>query len=130
MMNLIWKRMNNKKGFTLIELIVVIAILGILAIIAIPRFAGFTDKAKIQADEQYAALVGNAAVVLLADGTFTSGGTIDIPDTGSVDSTDITGWDVDEMEKLVKAIDLQYYDGMTVTITADGTHSVTALDTP
>lgn len=33
-------------GFALIELIVVIAILGILAAILIPRFNGFTDKAK------------------------------------------------------------------------------------
>lgn len=44
MMNFIWKRMN-KKGFTLIELIVVIAILGILAVIAIPRFTGMREDA-------------------------------------------------------------------------------------
>lgn len=37
---------KNKKGFTLIELIVVIAIIAILAAILIPRFSGFTDRAK------------------------------------------------------------------------------------
>jgi prepilin-type N-terminal cleavage/methylation domain-containing protein len=36
---------RNKKGFTLIELIVVIAIIAILAAIAIPSFIGITDQA-------------------------------------------------------------------------------------
>ena len=61
-----FQRLKNKKGFTLIELIVVIAILGILALIAIPRFAGFTDRAKKSNDVQYGSLVGNSAMVLLA----------------------------------------------------------------
>ncbi|MCI9143295.1 MAG: prepilin-type N-terminal cleavage/methylation domain-containing protein [Lachnospiraceae bacterium] len=39
-------RKNNKKGFTLVELIVVLVILAILAALLIPTLTGYIDKAK------------------------------------------------------------------------------------
>ena len=36
---------KNKRGFTLVELIIVIAILAILAAIAVPNFIGLTNQA-------------------------------------------------------------------------------------
>ena len=66
MMQYLTKKINNRKGFTLIELIVVIAILGILALIAIPRLAGFTDRADRSAAEADARTILTAASALLA----------------------------------------------------------------
>lgn len=43
---------TNKKGFTLVELLVVIAILAILATVAVVGYTSFTKKAEISADQQ------------------------------------------------------------------------------
>jgi general secretion pathway protein G len=40
---------NQKRGFTLVELIVVIAIIGVLSTVVIVRFSGKTDQAKASA---------------------------------------------------------------------------------
>lgn len=46
---------NNKKGFTLTEMIVVIAIIGILAGVLIPTITGYIKKARLSNDQQIAA---------------------------------------------------------------------------
>lgn len=56
-MNKLMKRKLNKKGFTLIELIVVIAIVAVLAVVGIPAIAGQVTKA------QQASLDSNAKIV-------------------------------------------------------------------
>lgn len=42
------RKMKNKKGFTLVELIVVLVILAILAALLIPALTGYIDKANKQ----------------------------------------------------------------------------------
>ena len=43
---------TNKKGFTIVELVVVIAVVAILAAVLIPTFVSVTNKAKQSADIQ------------------------------------------------------------------------------
>lgn len=133
---------KSRKGFTLIELIVVIAILAILALIAIPRFIGYTERAKVQTDEQYAALVANSTLVLCAtgdvgytegdsisidiaqDGTVTVGSGITFGGTGQVADE---GAYQDEVAKLVAKSELQsatYDGGLTITFTDAGSDKV------
>lgn len=46
---------NNKKGFTLVELVIVIAVIAILSAVLIPTFSNVINDAKISAAEQEAA---------------------------------------------------------------------------
>jgi len=41
--------MNRTRGFTLIEIMMVVAILGVLVSVALPRLAGRTQEARVQA---------------------------------------------------------------------------------
>jgi len=63
---------NNKKGFTLVELIVVIAILAILALILVPAITGYVGKANESKNEANArALYSEALILYTEDETIT-----------------------------------------------------------
>ena len=59
----------NKKGFTIVELVIVIAVIAILAAVMIPTFSGIIEKANESAVQQVAtSLYKEAYGVDLADG--------------------------------------------------------------
>lgn len=68
----------NKKGFTIVELVIVIAVIAILAGVLIPTFGGIIDRANESAAMQkVAAAYKEAYAIALAD-------------DGKIDSTDFT----------------------------------------
>ena len=78
----IFKKKLNKKGFTLVELVVVIAIIGILAGFAVPKFLGFQESARLNSDVSTAKQIADIAAVLVSQDK------INLPETGK--TTDIT----------------------------------------
>lgn len=62
------KKINNKKGFTLVELIVVIGILGILAMLAVPKFSKSRADAARAAHNANVRTLESAATLAISEG--------------------------------------------------------------
>jgi type IV pilus assembly protein PilA len=98
----------NKKGFTIVELVIVIAVIAILAAVMIPTFSGIVDRANKSAALQE---VKNAYTATIAEELST-------PDT-----------DDDKFSNLEADITVKASNGKFVTITTKGAASVLESET-
>ncbi len=80
-------KVNNKKGFTLAELLIVVAIIGVLIAIAMPTFSGQLEKAREATDEANCrAAYGQAVADYLLEKNPTEAWTESVP-VGKVEFT-------------------------------------------
>jgi len=68
------QRIRNRKGFTLVELMIVVAIIGILAAIAIPNFLNFRLKAKTSEAKSNLGAIRSTEVAYFAEWNWYVGG--------------------------------------------------------
>ncbi len=59
--------LKNKKGMTMLELVIVLALMGILAGIIVPNFIKISDRTKLKSDIQSIKLIQNAIEVYNAE---------------------------------------------------------------
>ena len=71
---------RNRKGFTLVELMIVVAIIGILAAIAIPNFLQFRLKAKTSEAKSNLGAIRSTEVAYFAEWNFYVGNQPPTPD--------------------------------------------------
>jgi type IV pilus assembly protein PilA len=100
-------KLKNRKGFTLIELIVVLAVLAVIMAIAVPRFLGVQNNAEVQADESSLEMVRKAAELYFAqnpDEDTVSGSALDVEDFEfQSTSGDFDGNGLDDIEATIDA---------------------------
>lgn len=126
-------KMRNKKGFTLVELIVVLVILAILAALLIPALTGYIDKAnkeKVVATTRMVVMAAQTEASekygLKAAGQLNNGNNITVSYDGTTATAAVDGIDIKAIGKLAEVMDDAdaFVNGVTsisVTINAKGT---------
>lgn len=118
------KKLNNKKGFTLAELLVVVAIIAVLVAVSIPIFSAQTKKANLATNQANARAAKAAAVTSVLGGsadkkfeyTISTGtSTVTATPVGTEIKTDPASWTVSDTDLAAKVYQTWY-----VTVNDDG----------
>ena len=117
------KKFTNKKGFTLMEMLIVVAIIAVLVAIAIPTFSGQLEKARQATDianirVAYAEATVNALESANGTGTATS---VAMTHTGNFDKVENPTIGKED----IKETSVTKGKAVTVSIAADGKVTVT-----
>ena len=109
------RKMLNKKGFSLVELMIVVVIMGILIAVAIPLYGTITTNAKNKTCASNIDAIQNSAVVY-----YTEHGA----------SATAADWETQlvfegDVPQCPWGTEMDEYDGYKVTFNADGTANVT-----
>lgn len=125
---------KNKKGFTIVELVIVIAVIGILAAVLIPTFTSVIDNANRSAAQSN---IKNASTTLLADqadATLPAGVVIVSGDYYAVVGSDHQVGEVTKGDYITKKTEASYVKAGSIFVTgvtyySDNTGS-TKVDSP
>lgn len=119
------KKLNNKKGFTLAELLVVVAIIAVLVAVSIPIFSAQTKKANLATNQANARAAQAAAVTSVLGGSAdtkfqytinTGTSTVTSNVVGTETTKDPASWTVDADTELAAKVYQTWY----VTVNSDG----------
>lgn len=126
--------LKNRRGFTLIELIVVLAVLAIIIAIAVPRFVGVREQAKVDADYATGSLIAKTIELYTARGLTTEAQfrvelEKDFTEGPKFQSEDIKGQDFDDVNITLNTNGYSV-DTITVDDTGTGTTTTTIFPKP
>lgn len=123
------KKFTNKKGFTLMEMLIVVAIIAILIAVAIPTFNNALNKAKVGTDTANIRSGYAAMKVETLTGSVDTTKTYKLDADGSVAETPATVYKTAGENKTNVTIgeskDLQWDAGKVVTYTVDANGKIT-----